>query len=124
MRIMTAVAVVSLSLAGVVHAKDAKTCNAEWKTAKASGSQTKKQFMTTCLIAGSPGVAPASALTPTAHPAITSSSGDKGAAITSPSADAGAPAGATAKCKDGSFSESAHHSGSCSRHGGVAQFLR
>ncbi|HBC7420631.1 TPA: DUF3761 domain-containing protein [Serratia marcescens] len=35
----------------------------------------------------------------------------------------GAEAGATAKCKDGSFSHSQQHSGSCSRHGGVAQWL-
>ncbi len=32
-------------------------------------------------------------------------------------------AGATAKCKDGSFSHSKGHSGACSRHGGVAQWL-
>lgn len=31
--------------------------------------------------------------------------------------------GATARCKDGSFSHSTQHSGSCSRHGGVAQWL-
>lgn len=32
--------------------------------------------------------------------------------------------GATAKCKDGTYSHSKHHSGSCSHHGGVAQFLQ
>lgn len=32
------------------------------------------------------------------------------------------PNGATAKCRDGTMSFSAHHSGSCSHHGGVAQF--
>jgi hypothetical protein len=32
------------------------------------------------------------------------------------------PSGATAKCNDGTFSYSAHHSGSCSHHGGVAVF--
>ena len=31
--------------------------------------------------------------------------------------------GATARCKDGSFSHSKQRSGSCSRHGGVAQWL-
>lgn len=35
----------------------------------------------------------------------------------------GAPSGATAKCKDGSYSMSKTHSGSCSHHGGVAQWL-
>lgn len=34
----------------------------------------------------------------------------------------GGPNGATAKCRDGTESFSAHRSGTCSRHGGVAQF--
>jgi hypothetical protein len=34
-----------------------------------------------------------------------------------------APANATAKCKDGSYSTSKQHSGACSKHGGVAQWL-
>jgi hypothetical protein len=29
----------------------------------------------------------------------------------------------TARCKDGHFSHSAHHSGTCSGHGGVAEWL-
>jgi hypothetical protein len=33
------------------------------------------------------------------------------------------PTGAIAKCKDGMYSHSKHHSGSCSGHGGVAQWL-
>jgi hypothetical protein len=33
------------------------------------------------------------------------------------------PAGATAKCKDGTYSKSKHHSGTCSKHGGVDQWL-
>ncbi|GAC1299811.1 MAG: hypothetical protein NVS9B2_05240 [Steroidobacteraceae bacterium] len=33
------------------------------------------------------------------------------------------PSGATAKCKDGTYSKSQHHSGSCSKHGGVAEWL-
>jgi hypothetical protein len=33
------------------------------------------------------------------------------------------PTGAIAKCKDGMYSHSAHRTGSCSRHGGVAQWL-
>lgn len=35
----------------------------------------------------------------------------------------GPPAGATALCRDGTYSFSATHSGSCSHHGGVAQWL-
>lgn len=34
-----------------------------------------------------------------------------------------APGGATAICRDGSYSYSAHHRGTCSHHGGVAQWL-
>jgi hypothetical protein len=37
-------------------------------------------------------------------------------------ATAGGPNGATAKCRDGSYSHSAHRSGTCARHGGVAQW--
>ena len=33
------------------------------------------------------------------------------------------PDGATAMCKDGTYSMSKHHIGSCSHHGGVAKFL-
>jgi hypothetical protein len=32
------------------------------------------------------------------------------------------PAGATAKCADGTYSFSQHHSGTCSHHGGVEQW--
>jgi hypothetical protein len=31
--------------------------------------------------------------------------------------------GATAKCQDGSYSHSKHHTGTCSKHGGVAEWL-
>jgi len=33
------------------------------------------------------------------------------------------PDGATAKCRDDSYSFSQHHRGTCSRHGGVAEWL-
>ena len=35
----------------------------------------------------------------------------------------GVPSGATAVCRDGDYSFSTHHSGSCSGHGGVSQWL-
>jgi hypothetical protein len=34
------------------------------------------------------------------------------------------PAGATAECRDGTFSFSANHRGTCSHHGGVKQWFR
>jgi hypothetical protein len=36
---------------------------------------------------------------------------------------AAAPGKPTARCKDGALSYSTHHSGACSHHGGVAQWL-
>lgn len=33
------------------------------------------------------------------------------------------PPGAPAQCRDGSYSFSLHHRGTCSRHGGVAKWL-
>lgn len=34
------------------------------------------------------------------------------------------PTGATAKCKDGTYSHAQTHRGACSRHGGVAEWLK
>jgi hypothetical protein len=33
------------------------------------------------------------------------------------------PTGAIARCKDGTYSHAKGHSGACSRHGGVAEWL-
>lgn len=41
--------------------------------------------------------------------------------VRSPSTD---PAGASAKCRDGTYSYSEHASGTCSHHGGVARWIR
>ena len=125
MRILIAATTAALLLAGTVQAKDMKACSADWKAqkvAKTSGSQTHKQFMTTCLAAGSPGVAPSPPVA--AVPVQQPGKGTPNAGVAPSMAAASAPTGATAKCKDGSFSMSKHHSGSCSRHGGVAQFLQ
>jgi len=61
----------------------------------------------------SPAAASAPASAPKAAPAAKS-------AATTGNTD---PTGATAKCKDGTYSKSKHHEGSCSHHGGVAEFL-
>ncbi|HEY4305068.1 MAG TPA: DUF3761 domain-containing protein [Gemmatimonadaceae bacterium] len=45
--------------------------------------------------------------------------------VASKSAASGKDAtGATAQCKDGTYSHAASHSGACSKHGGVAKFLK
>jgi hypothetical protein len=46
-----------------------------------------------------------------------------GACVPRPTAAAAPPPGATAKCVDGEYSFSQHHQGTCSGHGGVAQYL-
>jgi resuscitation-promoting factor RpfB len=46
-----------------------------------------------------------------------------GNTVCSPYASTAAPAGATAQCVDGTYSFSQHHSGTCSSHGGVSQWL-
>jgi hypothetical protein len=45
------------------------------------------------------------------------------AAAVAAAAAAPPPPGATARCRDGSYSFSRHHSGTCSHHGGVAVWL-
>jgi hypothetical protein len=46
-----------------------------------------------------------------------------GQRVKSPVQAPSAPAGATARCRDGSWSSSKHRQGTCSHHGGVASWL-
>jgi hypothetical protein len=46
------------------------------------------------------------------------------APATSGGSTGGGPGAATAKCNDGTYSYSQHRSGTCSRHGGVASWLK
>lgn len=46
-----------------------------------------------------------------------------GKRVCKPEKDNSPPAGATAQCRDGSYSFSQHRSGTCSGHGGVAIWL-
>src|SRR5205085_938639 len=47
-----------------------------------------------------------------------------GQRVPSPVFSSTAPAGASARCRDGSYSFSQHRRGTCSHHGGVAEWLR
>ena len=67
--------------------------------------------------ASAPAPAPSKRTTKTEAAATTSAAP---AAKTSSNTD---PTGATAQCKDGTYSHSKHHTGACSHHGGVAQWL-
>ena len=72
--------------------------------------------------APAPAAAPAAAA---AAPAAAAQPKASTASKSAPTAKAGNtdPTGATAKCKDGTYSKSQHHSGTCSSHGGVAEWL-
>jgi hypothetical protein len=65
--------------------------------------------------------APASAVPAPAPPAKAKTKKASGPAA---SASSTSPDVASAKCKDGSYWHSATHAGSCSHHGGVANFLK
>jgi len=71
--------------------------------------------------AGSAAAAPAAAPAAAAPAAAKSSTASKSAPTAAASNTD--PAGATAKCKDGTYSKSQHHAGTCSHHGGVAEWL-
>ncbi len=64
--------------------------------------------------------AEAAASAPDNH--YTATSGDE---VHSPAytSDGAAPPGASAQCRDGTYSFSEHHQGTCSHHGGVASWL-
>ena len=47
-----------------------------------------------------------------------------GARVHSPMLSRRAPHGASARCADGTYTFSRNHRGTCSHHGGVAQWLR
>ena len=64
--------------------------------------------------------APAAPAAAPAKPAAAASAASASTAAHSVNSDA---TGATAKCKDGSYSHSKTHSGTCSKHGGVADWL-
>ena len=47
----------------------------------------------------------------------------QGQRVKRPENCSGPPAGATAQCRDGTYSFSRNHRGTCSHHGGVAKWL-
>lgn len=99
MRLLIATAFIAATLVGAAHADTMKHCAAAWGAMPMAdkAATTYKAYSSTCLKAG----------------------------YTAKMPIAGAPpAGATAKCNDGTFSMSAHHSGTCSHHGGVASWLK
>ena len=86
--------------------------------AKAPASKTAAAAKSSAPIKASATKKPSSSCDSATH--YVNSSGN---CVLRPTAPAAAPGGASAKCKDGTLSFSQHRSGTCSGHGGVAQWL-
>ena len=101
-----------------------QTCAANWKamTPDQKKATTYKDYSKTCLSGGTAAAAPAPAPEPmmAAKPAKAAKPATTGSMMMPTGA---APAGATGLCKDGTYTMSKTHSGSCSHHGGVAKWL-
>ena len=99
------------------------------------GSLSVVNSMPPALTSVSVPLASSSLLLPTAAPVLelapmtvgcdeaTSYINSSGNCVHRPEVDGSAPAGATAQCQDGDYSFSQHHTGTCSGHGGVANWL-
>jgi hypothetical protein len=99
--------------------------------ARYSGPEVFRAFVIGAAItAAAIGTAPASnasSLPTSPLPFITCSPGaydnSSGNCVHDPEQAPSVPPGAAAECRDGDWSLSQHHSGTCSGHGGVAQWL-
>jgi len=96
------------------------TCAAGWKAMSADQKKatTYKDYSKSCLSGGSNAAAAAPAMAPTTMKPAQPMAGSAMSA-----ASGAAPAGATGQCKDGTYTMSKTHSGSCSHHGGVAKWF-
>lgn len=84
-----------------------------------SVDQVEKDFLVNALNSCTNGGTPVSN-----DPATTNSNSGSSPKTSAPVvSETGAPSGATAKCKDGTYSFSKTRSGTCSRHGGVLEWL-
>jgi hypothetical protein len=84
-----------------------------------SVDQVEKDFIVNALNTCTNGGTPVSSNPTTSNPATTSPTKTSGPVVS----ETGAPKGSTAKCKDGTYSFSKTRSGTCSRHGGVLEWL-
>jgi len=81
------------------------------------GTKKSKKAKAAAAEAAAPAAAPAPSAAPAPAPA------PRAAAPARPAAPAGEKGPPTAKCKDGTLSYAEHHTGACSNHGGVAEWL-
>ncbi|HMK84377.1 MAG TPA: DUF3761 domain-containing protein [Steroidobacteraceae bacterium] len=109
--------------------KDGTTSNATGRGACSGhgGVQTATAGASSSAAATTPSATPPAASTSaqgsSATPASATSTPKTDSSKAAASSGNAAPSGATAKCKDGTYSKAKSHSGACSHHGGVDQWL-
>jgi hypothetical protein len=81
--------------------------------------QVEKDFIVNAQNTCTSGGTPVSSNPATSNPATTSPTKTSGPVVS----ETGAPQGATAQCKNGTYSFSKTRSGTCSRNGGVKEWL-
>jgi hypothetical protein len=115
------------STAAATTCKDGTTSTATGRGACSGHGGVQKASTSTAPATAAAPAAAAKPAAPAATPAAAAPAESKAstASKSAPTATAGNtdPTGATAKCKDGTYSKSQHRSGTCSSHGGVAEWL-
>jgi hypothetical protein len=128
--------VISLLTSG--GAKNDKSINGEQNKAQSVQASNQKDMGTDSIVAqptSTPAQPTSTPAQPTSTPAQPTSTPAQptstphyytniyGNSVQSPTSYNSQPAGATARCGDGTYSFSQNHSGTCSHHGGVAEWL-
>jgi hypothetical protein len=114
--------------AATVTCKDGTTSKAGQGACSHHGGVNKGAAASSAATSSAP-AAPTPAATAAPTPPAAAAAPTKPAGSSTASAGNGVsenndPTGAMAKCKDGLYSHSKHRTGTCSRHGGVAQWLQ
>ena len=108
-----------------VTCKDGSTSKAGKGACSHHGGVNKSAAASSATSSPSPAASPSPSPAPAAAAATTPPKSTASAATAGNGAsESNDPTGAIAKCKDGLYSHSKHRSGTCSKHGGVAQWLQ
>lgn len=106
--------------ATTVTCKDGTTSRAGRGACRGHGGVDKGASAKGAAPAAAPAPMAAPAAAPAAHREMPAAAAQRPAAHEKPDAAKGPP---TARCKDGTLSYAEHHTGACSNHGGVAEWL-
>ena len=109
--------------ATTVTCKDGSSSKAGKGACSHHGGVNRSASSTSSTAAPSTSPAPAAAPAPQPAPKSTHAPATTGGSSAGSKAASTDPTGAIAQCKDGTYSHSKKHSGSCSHHGGVAKWL-